>query len=392
MGSKEGDPQNRRRSYQKGSVRRKWEPVGVVVYPEGMSRRNGLNRVLDANANRAREGVRVMEDAARFILDDAPIASELKGLRHAITSHSSELLGGMTSPARDAAGDVGTREDLPSECSRPNLVSVVEAAGHRAAEALRALEEFAKVIDVGHALAFEQIRYRIYDLERSLVSSLARSSPATWRVQVSLTESSCLRPWSDVLDAIVAGGADAIQIREKTLSDVELIARVREVIAVARPAGVAVIVNDRLDVAVAAGAEGVHLGQDDFPVEEARGVIGSSMILGGSAHTLHEAERNFNAGCDYCGLGRMFSSETKPGVHEAGPRFLRECVDLWPTWPHLAIGGVAPEGIDTLIEHGASGVAVCHAVCGSENPEEVVSTLRLALEHESNRHTGSLHS
>lgn len=357
-----------------------------------MSRKNGLQRVLDANANRAREGLRVMEDAARFILDDAPLASELKGLRHTITSHCTALLGGMTSSARDTAGDVGTQEDLPSECSRPDLVSVVEAAGHRASEALRALEEFAKVIDVEHALAFEKVRYQIYDLEAAVVSLLARSSPSTWRVQVILTESLCAKPWREVVDAIVAGGADAIQIREKSMSDVELIRRVREVISVARPAGVSVIVNDRPDIAVAAGADGVHLGQDDFPVEEARKVIGSSMILGGSAHDLEEAERNLLAGCDYCGLGRMFLSETKPGVHEAGPGFLRQCVDKWPAWPHLAIGGVTTENIDVLIDHGASGVAVCFSVCGSENPEAEVSALRLALEHESSRHTRSLHS
>ena len=357
-----------------------------------MSRRNGLNRVLDANANRAREGLRVLEDAARFILDEASLASELKGLRHEITAHSTALMGGFTSSARDTEGDVGTHGDLPSECSRPNIVSVVEAAGHRAAEALRALEEFAKVIDVEHALAFEKVRYRIYDLEVALVSLLTRSSPSTWRVQVILTEALCAKPWREVVDSSIAGGADAIQIREKSMTDAELIQRVRDVIDVARPAGVSVIVNDRPDIAVAAGADGVHLGQDDFPVEEARKVIGSGMILGGSAHDLNEAERNIRAGCDYCGLGRMFLSETKPDVREAGPRFLKECVERWPTWPHLAIGGITPERIDTLIEHGASAVAVCYAVCGSESPEKVVASLRLALEHESSRHTGSLHS
>ena len=87
----------------------------MVGYPDGMTRRNGLHRVLDANANRAREGLRVMEDAARFILDDGPLASELKAIRHTITSHCTNLLGRTTGSARDVAGDVGTREDLPSD-------------------------------------------------------------------------------------------------------------------------------------------------------------------------------------------------------------------------------------------------------------------------------------
>ncbi|MCH2161487.1 MAG: thiamine phosphate synthase [Phycisphaerales bacterium] len=323
----------------------------------------------------------MVEDAARFVLDAGELAAEAKALRHAITAQVSTLTatGGLN--ARDVAGDVGTAVDHPGEFTRPNLGSVVEAAGHRAAEALRALEEYAKILDVEAAHALEHLRYRTYDLSAAVTGKVLRAAPATWRVQVLLTESQCRHGWAEVLDACIAGGADSIQVREPTLSKAALLERTRAVIEKARPAGVSVIVNDHADVAVAAGADGVHLGQGDFPVEEARRVIGGGMLLGGSAHDLAEAERNLAAGCDYCGLGRLFSSSTKPDAASASTGILTEVVENWPHWPHLAIGGITMAEIPAIIEAGGRAVAVCGAVCGSDDPAAVVAAMRMALEN-----------
>ena len=354
--------------------------VGRVGYAEGMPRFDGIPRLLDANANRAREAVRVLEDAARFVLDDAELTARAKTLRHEITTILGALLGSIGTPGRDVEGDVGTHEDLPSERFRPGIASVAMAAGHRAAEAIRSLEEYAKIYDETVGAALEQLRYRAYDLESSIVERLTRSSPRTWRVQVILTESSCKRPWREVLEAAIAGGADSIQIREKTFAPADLIKRTREVIEVARPAGVSVIVNDHPDVALATQADGVHLGTDDFPVEDARRVIGGGMILGGTAHTLEEASRNYAAGCDYCGVGRMFSSTTKSGAPQGGPPLLKAFIKNWPVWPHLAIGGIDTAHLDAIVAAGGRSVAVCAAVCGAEEPAEIVASMRLELE------------
>ena len=209
---------------------------------------------------------------------------------------------------------------------------------------------------------------------------MSRGRPAGWRVQVLLTASACRRDWREVLREIVAGGVDAIQVREKDLDPAALVARVRSVLEVARPAGVAVIVNDRADVAAATGADGVHLGQDDLPVEDARAAVGRLAIVGGSSHTLEEAARLAAAGCDYAGIGRFGDSGTKPGAIRGGAEFVRAFVDAHPSFPHLVIGGVGPANVDAVIRAGGRAVAVCASVCGAEQPAEVVADLRLRLQ------------
>ena len=104
------------------------------------------------------------------------------------------------------------------------------------------------------------------------------------------------------------------------------------------------------------------------------------MILGGSAHTIDEAIRNFDAGCDYCGVGRMFTSTTKPGKHQKGGPLLTAFLERWKAWPHLAIGGIDATNINEVIALGGRAVAVCAGVCGVDEPAEVVASMRLALE------------
>ena len=343
-------------------------------------RSDGLERLVDAAGNRAREGLRVLEDLARFVLDDGSLASGLKDARHAVTS---AVRGLPLDPlvGRDAAGDVGGSLGTSAEYDRPGIAAVAEAAGGRTTEALRSLEELAKVVDPdgGTAARIESIRYASYDLVARLVERLARGGPAGWRVQVLLTESACRRPWRETLEAIVAGGADAIQVREKDLDPAALIERTRAVLEVARPAGVSVVVNDRADVAAAAGADGVHLGQDDLPFEEARRVVGPLSLVGGSSHDLDEAARVVAAGCDYAGIGRFAESRTKDGAAMGGPDYVRAFVEAHPRLPHLVIGGVDLENLPAIIAAGGRGVAVCAAVCDAEDPSDVVARMRLAL-------------
>jgi len=345
-------------------------------------RRDGLDRLIDASANRAREGVRVLEDLARFVLDDRNLAGDLKAARHEIAGAVSDL-GVRGVAARDTAGDVGTSIGTDAEYERPGIVAVAEAAGGRATEAVRALEEIAKTVSEAttSAARLESMRYRLYDLAAATVAGLSRGRPVGWRVQVLLTGSACRRPWREVLAEVVAGGADAVQVREKDLDPAALLERVRAVVEVARPAGVAVIVNDRADVAAAAEADGVHLGQDDLPVEVARRVVGRLGIVGGSSHTLDEAARLAAAGCDYAGIGRFAASGTKPGATAGGADFVRAFVATHASMPHLVIGGVGPSNVGDVIAAGGRGVAVCESVCGAEDPAAVVADLRLRLQH-----------
>lgn len=201
-----------------------------------------------------------------------------------------------------------------------------------------------------------------------------------WRVCVLLTERLCARPWREVLAAALEGGADCVQVREKEISTRELAARVRAVIDLARPAGAAVVVNDRADIALACGADGVHLGQDDLPVRDARRLAGERLLVGASTHSLDEARAAVEAGADLCGVGAMFATGTKPGIAPGGTGYLRAYLASFGRVPHLAIGGITPANAPELAAAGCRGVAVSGAVCGAADPAAVVRALRSALE------------
>ncbi len=341
---------------------------------------SAVARIMDANANRAREALRVLEDAARLGLNDSELAAALKTMRHDLDAALRRLPPGWLEASRNTAGDVGTAIKAAGEMERRALADVVTAAGRRLGEALRVIEEMGKTIDPQLAAAVEAIRYRLYDVEASLQLRFHGGRAAQWNVCVLLSESACARPWRQVLDLAIEGGADCIQVREKTMEAAELLDRIAEVIERARPAGAAVIVNDRVDVAAAAGAAGAHVGPTDLPLRAARRLVGRTLLLGASTRDLRAAAAAVEAGADYCGVGTMFATATRPGSAPAGPAYLKAFLERHPGMPHLAIGGITPDNAGELIRAGARGVAVCSAVCGAERPDQVVQSLRQAIQ------------
>jgi thiamine-phosphate pyrophosphorylase len=177
----------------------------------------------------------------------------------------------------------------------------------------------------------------------------------------------------------VNGGADTVQFRHKGGSTRWLIDTASEIREVCRTAEVCFIVNDRLDVAMASDADGVHLGQDDFPIPLARKILGKDRIIGGSASTLEEALRCQAEGADYVGFGPVFPTGSKD---DAGPvsglNGLRDAVQRL-TLPVVAIGGVHDANIHDIMRAGAWGVAVISAVCCRESPEGAARDLQVLL-------------
>lgn len=354
----------------------------------------GLSRMIDANANRAREALRTMEDAARFRLGEGGLCGRIKALRHGLRDALGDDEAARLSH-RDTAGDVGTTAKTEGEGVRVGLRGVVIAAGKRAGEALRVLEECAKA-GGGDWRAIEKLRYGLYEVEKALVLAMGTGTAPQWRLCVLITESACRRPWREVVAESVRGGADCLQVREPGFADGVLLDRVREVQGVikcvvedesGRGGGgggrVCLIVNNRTDVALAAEADGVHLGTDDLPIGEARKLCGDRLLIGASTHDVAEARRAVEAGADYCGVGAMFPSTTK-GRSVSGPGYLREYLGdaSLSAVPHLAIGGITPENIGDLAAAGCRGVAVSAAVCGADRPREVCERLIRGLSDE----------
>ncbi len=177
----------------------------------------------------------------------------------------------------------------------------------------------------------------------------------------------------------IAGGADTIQYRQKSGSTREMIEIARNMKRLCSEADVTFIVNDRLDVAIAAEADGVHLGQDDFPIPMARELLGEGRIIGGSAATLDEARKCLSEGADYVGFGPVYPTSSKD---DAGPvsgiDILKQVVEIIPL-PIIAIGGVGAENIPDVMRAGAHGIAVISAVCCQDDPEEATRSLYQAL-------------
>jgi len=326
-------------------------------------------RVLDANANRAREALRVAEEAARFALERPDLADALKRARHDLRDAIGRLDAQALLAARDTAGDVGTQLATDAEARRAGADDVARAAFKRLTEALRAIEEYAKTVSVEVAAAAEQLRYRTYDLEKRFEEASHPSVRlAAGGLCVLVTESLCRRPWQEVLRGALAGGAAAIQVREKQMPDGALVARARQVARAAHEAGALAIVNDRPDVAVLAAADGVHVGQDDLTPQEARRIVGPDRIVGASTHSLEQAEAAAEAGADYIGCGPMFPSTTKPQEVIPGPALAAE-VAAKVGLPVMAIGGITAQNAPQVLAAGAQWLAVSSAVCAAEDPE-----------------------
>jgi thiamine-phosphate pyrophosphorylase len=177
----------------------------------------------------------------------------------------------------------------------------------------------------------------------------------------------------------IAGGADTIQFRQKQGPTGELIEVARNVKRLCAQAGVTFIVNDRLDVALAAEADGVHLGQQDFPIPMGRDILGKNRIIGGSAATLEEAQKCLAEGADYVGFGPVFPTSSKD---DAGPvsgiELLKQVVRALSV-PVIAIGGISAENTAEVLRAGAHGIAVISAVCCRRNPEQATGALHRAL-------------
>ncbi len=332
-------------------------------------------RLLDANANRAREAFRVLEDYARFILNDSPTAASLKELRHQLA----EAMGPLLPEAilhRNTPGDVGTAIKAANEFTRQDAAHVVAANSKRLGEALRSLEEFSKTQSPEAGEQIEAIRYRFYDLEQKIARTLRPHQRfADVRLYVLVTEQFCKQPWLQTAENAILGGADCIQLREKELCDRELLSRARQLVALCRRHRVLCILNDRPDLAILAGVDAVHLGQEDMPAFEARKIVGNEMIVGVSTHNIEQARQAVLDGADYIGVGPFFTSGTKPRDFIAGPAYARQVTENI-TIPAVAIAGITAANVDEVLDAGIRAVAVSSAVIGAADVRSAAKLLK----------------
>jgi thiamine-phosphate pyrophosphorylase len=341
-----------------------------------------IYRIADANFNRAREGLRVVEELARFALNDAFLAGKLKSIRHQLRLIQQEWPGGVEKfmSGRDSQTDVGFYSRAEKEFERLNFLELSLANFKRAQEAMRVLEEYAKFISTGSE--FKKIRFELYDLEKEMTLKLVElKANELYNVDYTLyvivqEKFTGGRDLVEVAESAIAGGATVIQLRDKESSDSKLLEKGLELRRLTRFKDIPLIINDRVDIALAVDADGVHLGQDDLPVSTARKLLGPGKIIGLSVFSLEQARQARRQGADYIGVGPVFDTRTKEdAARPVGLELLRRVsreIDL----PWVAIGGINMSNVSEVIETGAKGVAVVSAVVSAPDVRAAASYLR----------------
>lgn len=321
-------------------------------------------RIIDANFNRAREAIRIIEEFCRFALNCGPLAERSKQLRHELCSVIDQLNAGRLISSRDTLGDVGAGKNVDNQLKRNNLSDCLTASCKRLTEALRALAEMTQTLNRPAAEAIEKLRYRAYTLEKDIVLF---SEPAEKfrRVGLYVIISSNL-PASviSLSHKCAEGGADCLQLRAKDIEDDKLFALAVEFVKICKSSNVLSIINDRVDIATAAGADGVHLGQNDLTVEHARKLQLAPLIIGKSTHSSEQLHSACLENPTYVSLGPVFATVTKPNTKPVGLDYVRKATEeLADTGiGNVAIGGITLDNIEEVLKAGAGAIAVCSAV------------------------------
>ncbi len=340
-------------------------------------------RLLDVNLNRAAEGLRTLEDIARVVREDAGTARWVKSLRHELAELANALPRQERMAARAVHSDAGTALSHPRELQRNDWNELVAAAAERVSQSLRVIEESSKSQFPEFSSECKQLRYRAYDRLAQVELRLNGQRSAFPGPSLYLLVD-CKLPierFTERLRQLSDAGVGLFQIRDKECEAADLLRYSRAAVeAVGRDR---VIVNDRVDIALAIGACGVHVGQDDLPLESVQQLAGGSLWIGVSTHDIEQARRAEAAGADYIGCGPTFPSQTKQFERFSGLDFLREvaaAVDL----PAYAIGGITPKNVESVRLTGFSRIAVSGTVWAADSPETAARKLLMALGSEQN--------
>ncbi len=334
--------------------------------------RLAIERILDANLDRAREGIRTIEEWCRFALEDGDRSDRCKQWRQALAA----LHQPRYRLARHTPTDPGTQLSHPQEERRADAIAVLRANFGRVQEALRVLEEYGKIDAPVLSATAKQMRYQIYSLESEILGSNAVGNDRRQQLREArlyFVTMPC-ENLPAVVEAALQGGLRLVQYREKEGDDRDRVAMAATLCDLCHRYNALFLVNDRPDIALAVGADGVHLGQLDMPVAVARALLGGDRIIGQSTTNPEELVRALEAGADYVGVGPVYATPTKPGKAAAGLEYVRYAAEHL-TIPWFAIGGIDAENLGDVVAAGAPGIAVVRAIAQAENPTTRVRQL-----------------
>jgi thiamine-phosphate pyrophosphorylase len=330
-----------------------------------------ISRILDANLDRAREGLRIIEEWCRFAIENKELASECKNMRQELaTWHTFDLR-----QARNTPGDLGTELSHPQEEERLGIEHLLQANLCRVQEALRAIEEYGKLYKPQMGNAFKQMRYRVYTLETNLLGNRRLDRLKQSFLYLVTSPSEHLIP---IVEAALQGGLTLVQYRDKNADDTVRLAYAYQMCKLCHEYDALFIMNDRVDLALAVDADGVHLGQQDIPISLARQILGPQKIIGRSTTNKDEMKRAIEEGADYIGVGPVYETPTKQGKAAAGLEYVSYAATNSPI-PWFAIGGIDTNNVNDVLEAGAERISVVRAIVEAEQPTLVTQYLLAQL-------------
>ena len=336
--------------------------------------KSSVFRVLDANLNRLREGLRVVEEYCRLVQNDRSFV-QLKEIRHLLQKLYPPKLETLCLQARQADDDVGNQTFNSSEAKRDDSRAVLRAGLKRSQEASRVIEEYAKIInedDVSRKA--KSLRFSLYTLEKKLLVS-RNDKVFSWfdrdrdyALYLVVDEASYHGHdlLTDLKMALIAG-VNLLQLRQKRTGDQYFLSRALQLKTLCAEYQLPFIVNDRPDIAFLSAADGLHLGQDDLDIDAARKIVGEKMPIGRSTHSLEQALVAEAEGADYIGFGPVFKTPSKENPDPVvGIEKLREVVSRI-SLPVVAIGGINHENIALVRDTGPAGIGVIRAILASDD-------------------------
>ncbi len=338
-------------------------------------------RAIDACTNRLLEALRTVEDVTRFILDDRWLTRQIKDTRH----EASALVRAVVPrdqlvSARDTQNDAGKDTKALDELSRANVQALLDANFNRAQQSLRSLEEHFKLVCPGTASNLEHLRYHIYTVEK-IVSciTVGRRVLQDVTIYALIDADEYEARFTQRIETLIESGVDAIQLRDKSLDDRALLCRARRLVELSKESEVLTFVNDRPDIARLANSTGVHLGQEDLPVHEARRILHSTQLIGVSTHGWAQATEAVVAGAHYLGIGPIFPSRTKAFAEFVDESTLQK-VFREISLPVFAIGGINGDNVASVADLGGSRIALSSGLnADAEDLRRTVRDLRQAL-------------
>ena len=337
-----------------------------------------IAQIIDANLDRAREGLRVLEDWARFGLGRDDFVRRIKNFRQILGKHHLNIYKESRNYIKDDCKGLNHPEQLKRNC----IEDILSSNAARAQEALRVIEEFSRNNHKDLSFQASQMRYEIYKLEIELLESSSNKDLLEIILKNNLYFITIENPQLiSIIEKTLEGGVKIVQHRFKNGNDKNNLQLAKEIKTLCHKFGALFIVNDRVDIAFASDADGVHLGQKDLNVKEARKILGFSKIIGVSATNDNEIKNAIKNGCDYLGIGPLFETPTKADKLPLGLKIIKDLTkDLSIPW--FAIGGIKHANISLLKENGITKIALISDIINSENPKEKANMIIKSLSNE----------